>query len=724
MNFLKKLLELSLSTKIIIGLVLGIVVGLTFGESCQELGVLGDAFIKLLQMTILPYIMTSLIYGIGSLTPSSAKLLAARGIIIMVVIWVITIITVLVFAQTFPTWQAGSFYSPAMLQNHAAPNYIDMYIPANPFSSLANNIVPAIVFFSLAVGIALIGMTEKEALLDDFKVFTEALTRLSKGIVEFTPVGVFGITASAAGTITLEQLTMLQVYFITYALGTLILSIIILPLFITLITPFSYKELLAISKDALITSFFTANLFVVLPIITEGCQQLMRKYASEFPESEKHVEIIIPISFNFPNAGKLITMLFIPFASWYSGQNLTLADYPNLTLSSVMSFFGSLDVAIPFLLDTMHIQPDTYQLYLVSGVINAKFSTLLATMSLFSLTLVTCYLTVKPLRFSLKRIIVVPVAMGFMLYMCYFLTSTLLSITVSKGYTLDQYLNGMYLSRKVDYKVYKPGDEIPPIQRTEKGTPFQDLKKFKVLRVGYNPNALPFCFFNKFGELVGYDIAMAHKLAYDLGCRIEFVPFGYANVADRLEKDYYHIIMSCTSVEPERFLETRLSKPYMKTTLAFVVPVSTKKKFFSIEKLSKRTSLKIAVLDGSSYAKHLQNALPNVEIVKVKSQKEFLEGDVSAAALLTSAEQGAAWTVIYPKYSVVIPNPIIHTDILAYPVIADDLTFLNFINYWLGMQKESGFQKKSYDYWILGKNKEPKEPRWCLLNYLKDKVKK
>jgi len=720
MNFLVKVMKLSLATKIIIGLVLGVVVGLVFGESCQGLGVIGDAFIKLLQMTILPYIMTSLIYGIGSLSGKSAKLLAARGIAVMVVIWVVTIITVLVFASVFPEWQSGAFYSPSMLENHAAPNYIDMYIPANPFNSLADNVVPAIVFFSLAVGVALIGMSGKEALLDDFKVFTEALTRLSKAIVEFTPLGVFGITASAAGTISMEQLTMLQVYFVTYALGCVVLTIIIFPLLMTLVTPFSYRELLRVSKDALVTSFFTANLFVVLPILTEGCQELMRKYAEDCPESEKHVEIIIPISFNFPNAGKLITMLFIPFAGWYSGQSIGLADYPNLTLSSIMSFFGSLDVAIPFLLDTMHIQPDTYQLYLVSGVINAKFSTLLAAMSLFALTLVTCYLTVKPLSFSLKRVILVPVYMGVMLYGLYFGTSALLSVTVNKGYTLDEYQESMFLSRTVDSKVFTLEDEIPPIQRTEKGTPFEDLKKFRVLRVGYNSNAMPFCFKNKYGDLVGYDIAMAHQLAYDLGCTLEFVPFGYDKVADKVQKDLYHILMSCTSVEPERFIETRLSKPYMKTTLAFVIPSHLKKKFTSIEKLSEKEGLKVAVLEGSSYSKHIIPVLPNAELVHIKSQKDYLEGDVNATLLLTSAEQGAAWTVMYPNYAVVIPAPSIHTDLLAYPIISDDPAFDAFINYWIDMQVQRGFEQKSYDYWILGKDKREREERWCLLNHLSE----
>ena len=57
--------KLSLSAKIMIGMGLGLVAGMFFGEYCGFLEIIGDAFIKLLQMTILPYITVSMILGIG-----------------------------------------------------------------------------------------------------------------------------------------------------------------------------------------------------------------------------------------------------------------------------------------------------------------------------------------------------------------------------------------------------------------------------------------------------------------------------------------------------------------------------------------------------------------------------------------------------------------------------------------------------------------------------------
>ena len=43
-------------------------------------------------------------------------------------------------------------------------NFLTLFIPANPFYAFANNLVPAVVVFSLAVGLALMGMGQKEGL--------------------------------------------------------------------------------------------------------------------------------------------------------------------------------------------------------------------------------------------------------------------------------------------------------------------------------------------------------------------------------------------------------------------------------------------------------------------------------------------------------------------------------------------------------------------------------
>ena len=63
------------------------------------------------------------------------------------------------------------------------------------------------------------------------------------------------------------------------------------------------------------------------------------------------MDVITPVAFNLPNAGKLLLLVFIPFSAWFSGSPLSAASYPMFPLTGLFTFFGSTSVAIPYLLD-------------------------------------------------------------------------------------------------------------------------------------------------------------------------------------------------------------------------------------------------------------------------------------------------------------------------------------------------------------------------------------
>ncbi|MEX1350992.1 MAG: hypothetical protein AB1Z31_25040, partial [Desulfobacterales bacterium] len=82
--------------------------------------------------------------------------------------------------------------------------------------------------------------------------------------------------------------------------------------------------------------------------------------------------------------------------------------------------------------------------------------------------------------------------------------------------------------------------------------------------------------------------------------------------------------------------------------------------------------------------------------------------------LVISAEAGSAWTIIYPSYSVVVPEPHIKAHAgLAMPL--GDSDFGDFVDDWLKLKKTSGFINTLYDKWILGKSEEQKKPRWSII---------
>jgi hypothetical protein len=103
-------------------------------------------------------------------------------------------------------------------------------------------------------------------------------------------------------------------------------------------------------------------------------------------------------------------------------------------------------------------------------------------------------------------------------------------------------------------------------------------------------------------------------------------------------------------------------------------------------------------------------------VVKLDSTKDFFDSRVAELdAMFMSAERGSAWTLIYPQFSVAIPQP----DVLAAPVsiaMARDAERLaDFVNAWLGLKREDQTIDLLYRYWTLGGGAEPKQPRWSVI---------
>ena len=262
-----KLSKISLSTQILIGLVLGITCGLFFGEYCGFLQFFGDAFIKLLQITILPYITISLILGIGGMTLEQAKTLSVKAGALLLLFWVLSFFIVLIMPLSFPYQESASFFSTSLVEPAKDVDFLDLYIPSNPFHALAENVVPAVVLFSILCGVALIGIKEKEALLQALSTATQIFVKITNLIVNLTPYGVFAISAAAAGTMSVEEFGRLHVYLVSFNVASLFLAFWILPKMVTAVTPFKYGDIVGLSRNALVTAFTTGNCnFHILPL--------------------------------------------------------------------------------------------------------------------------------------------------------------------------------------------------------------------------------------------------------------------------------------------------------------------------------------------------------------------------------------------------------------------------------------------------------------------------
>jgi Na+/H+-dicarboxylate symporter len=704
---------MSLSTQIFLGLGLGIATGIFLGEITAPLKLVGGGFVQLLQMAVLPYIIIALISGLGKLNYQEAVRLSLRVGSLLVLFWAMTLAVVYLLPLTFPAWASASFFSTTLLEQSQEFNFLE-FIPSNPFYSMANNIVPAVVLFSIAVGLALMGIERKDPLIAAFEILEEALKRVMKFIVRLTPIGIFAIAASTAGTMDVQQLSGLQVYIITYALAALLMTFAVLPALIMLLTPFGYLEIIRATKDALLMAFATDNLLVVIPMLSDHGKELLRKEISARAESVSSVDVIVPVSFNFPNVGRLLQLIFILFAAWFTSSAISLAGYFTLTLAGLLSLFGKPVAAMPFLLDLLRLPADMMQLYLASGIFVAQLGTLASAMHLFALAVLGGFAMAGALRFQWKRFVPVTAAMVGIIAATVIGTRTYFFFAVENAYDKAKIIALMQpLFPAAPAKVYKSAPPLMPAK-----SPLPTLKSIHargVIRVGYIADNRPFSFFNAQGNLLGLDVEMAHILASSLGVGLEFLPVDRSKLVEQLNEGYCDIVMSGTVVTPERAETARLSAPYMEATLAFVVQDYRRGEFSSREALQKLRAPKLAILDVPYFISFVRERLPNVQLMVVNSANEFFESKGKTLdGFVYTAEGGSAWSLLYPEYTVVVPPPPVSIP-LTYLMARGEQELADYVNALIDLKKRDGTLKKLYNYWVLGQFAENRQPRWSVI---------
>ena len=621
----------------------------------------------------------------------------------------------------FPEIETASFFSTTLVERRQPFNFIDIFIPSNPFNSLANNIVPAVVLFSVFLGIALIGVERKQILLDVLAVAKEGLSNATKFIVTLTPYGIFAIAANTAGTLNLEQLGRIQVYLITYVLMALLVALWVLPGLVAALTPFRYRDVLGPTRDALITAFMAGNLFIVLPILIHSCKELLQQLRPTDENAAALPDVIVPVSFNFPHTGKLLSLSFIVFAGWFADAAVAVSQYPQLALTGLLTFFGSTSAAVPFLLDLFRIPADTFQLFLATSVINVRFGALLAAVHTVTVALLGSAAILGAVRFNgarIMRYLIITVVLSAALLGG---LRTLFSTALKQSFAGEELVYGMRsLMNFSEPRIVKQAD-LRDDAGGETSSILNAIKKRGVLRVGVFTDRLPFVFLNREQKLVGFDVEMAHHLARDLGVKVEFVELeALAALTPLLAAGRIDLAMTGLPVTPERAGEMSFSVPYLDETLGFVVKDYLRDRFSSWANIRELGSFAVKIPNLPYYVDQIRRRAPTLKLDLVETLNEIENGlrQATLDAVVLPAERGSVLTLLYPKYTVVVPEPDTVKIPLAYPVAHRDQEWTQFVNTWIELKRRDGTIDALYGHWILGKHADKREPRWSVIRNL------
>ena len=704
---------MTFSTRILAGLVAGIAVGLFLGDLVEPLGLVADGFVKLLQMTVLPYVVISIVSSLGSLSREDASRLGVRAGIVLAGLWLLGLLFALLMPLAFPALEQGAFFSTSLLHRQPAFDFVDLYIPSNPFNSLANNIVPAVVLFAIVLGVALIGVERKQVLLDVLAVASDTVGRATRLIVRLTPYGMFAVAAVAAGTLQIEQLARIQVYLIAYVSMALLLAVWVLPGLVAALTPIGYRDILRPTRDAFLTAFVAADLFIVLPALTEACRDLLARHVPERNgiRASALPDVIVPASFNFPHTGKLLTLSFVLFAGWFANVALPYTSYPALAFTGLLTFFGSLSAAVPFLLDMFRIPADTFQLFIATGVINQRVGSLLAAVHTVTIGLLGSAAIAGAIRFDVRR-----VTRYVVVTLC-LVVGLLVSLRVLFETALRPSFDGAAIVTALEPVLARaPLAERHGTPAAAPGSRVLDgIRAAGTVRVCHLDGRPPFAFTNRNRELAGLDIEMAHQLAIDLEVTLQLVPTTIADYAESLEQRTCDIAMGGIVATPLRATRSAFSRPYMEETMGFILPDHLRESYATWDRIRERGQVRIGFSDVPYFRRQVQARLPEATLIPLDPAADPFAVEWPYEAMALTAERGAFLTLLHPGYSAVVPSPDLIKVPVAYALPERDEAWASFVNTWLELRARDGSLATLVDHWVFGKSHTPHAPRWSVI---------
>lgn len=720
-------LRISFPLQMAIAVFLGIFIGIFLGERCSVLGRFSDAYIMILKITAIPYLIVAIIHGVGLLNRAQGMQILKKGSLFIALALTINISLIYLIRWAFPEAQGQA--TGFAMKDIPVLNFAEMLIPDNVFYDLANNIVPAIVVFSLLIGISLMYIGDKQYAMGGLQTLLEALTRITGWISRITPIGTFIIMAYQAGTIQFSTIKQISTYIILYVVGTSLIIFWIAPLLVSSLTTVKAYKWIKNLFPVLVLVFTTNLVIVALPYIINIVQREIQMLYPKDDNIQNQIQGTVSIIFNLP-LGSIYMAVFIFFAARFYSVHLIFPAQVQLFVTTFLISLGAVGLGawinnLTFILDSLALPLDAINLYLTAIPFTAGFQSCVSASFISALSFLITLAGRGLLSYNWKKlvfycaIILVPVFIAFGV-LKFFIPLPQIKNEAKTIYDLEiesDAIVHIFSKNELD-QISTPSSSEKVLER---------IIQTKKLRVGYDIHTSPFCFYNKHHKLVGFDISNAYQLAFDLGCEhIDFIPIIHGNLGNQLHEGMFDIAMSAITLSSEKLKQMCFPSPILEAKIVFVTKDKNRKKVASLEQVTTDRSLKIAALINSAYEGIAYQQFPSHQIILLESYEDFNKEDPPADILIWEEQEAIAWTVSHPQFHVVQPQPNLGKETLGYPIKMGDNEFLCYMNSWLKLKENDGFKQQQYNLWILGQTHEaaPPETRWSILDYLIRKYKR
>jgi Na+/H+-dicarboxylate symporter len=332
-----------LHVKILIGFVAGIVAGAVLGPTASVVKPLGDLFLRLIRMIIVPLVFSSLVVGVAGV--GDVRKLGRIGGKTIVFFLVTTAIAVMIGLLLGNVIAPGVGLSLPVdveeVEAKTAPSIIDTLleiVPNNPFVAFSEMNMLQIIAFALfvGIGITLAGKVAQPA-YDFINAVAETMYKLVALIMEFAPLGVFGLIAHTVGSHGLDVLLPLFKVILAVYLGCILHALLVYSGSVALFSPIGPLRFFRATMPATLVAFSSCSSSGTLPITMKSVEELgVSKTVNSF---------VVPLGATINMDGTAlyqgVCALFIAQAY---GLELTIAQQLAIVLTATLASIGTAGV--------------------------------------------------------------------------------------------------------------------------------------------------------------------------------------------------------------------------------------------------------------------------------------------------------------------------------------------------------------------------------------------
>ena len=343
--------KIALWQRVLGALVIGVIFGgilsrIMGGEAAADwletfIKPVGDLFINLIRMLIVPLILTTLVSGVVAL--GDPKKLGSIGLKTMALYFATTFfanIIGIIFGLLFKPGEGVDLGgADAVPVSREAPTLVERLlgiVPDNPIAALADGDVLAIIFFAVLLGVGILMAGREGKLVGD--LFTQAanvILKVTHLVMEVAPFGVFALVAHTVASQGFEALAAIAVLIAAVYVGLITHAVLVYGGFIRFVLGLPVMNFLRGMLDAIAVAYSTASSSATLPVTIANASEnlgVKRSIAGS----------VLPLGATINMDGTALYLgILALFTAQAFGYDLTLANYFLIAFTAAIVSIGA-----------------------------------------------------------------------------------------------------------------------------------------------------------------------------------------------------------------------------------------------------------------------------------------------------------------------------------------------------------------------------------------------